>query len=356
MAQLRQRYLGVLLGGAAGDALGAPLDGKTPEQARASVPTDAHGVRALRHLLPVDGSLGGHTDVTQLVLFVAEGLIRSHHRHAVGQPSDATSMVYAAMLRWMSTQTQRSPPPRADGWLASVPELYRPASRDLGTLRALRSGLRGSLERPINNWRDASVLPRVAATALSSWTPYQVASDIAALTHSHPEPCYAAGLYACILQKLLVGEPMADAVASGLSRLPDDDEAAELQAVVDHALDTADLGDPTPERAAEVLAFGGPDPSHARAVLGVSLYLVGCIERLDDAIGVAVLVGGPASRVGATVGQLCGAMRGPDELPAGLADALKLRKVVETVADDLYRHFSGVPFDVTEDEWDRYPG
>jgi len=356
MTSLRERYVGALLAGAAGDALGAPLDARTPEQARATVPRDAHGLRALRHLLPVDGVLGAQTDATQHALFVAEGLLRSHHRHAVGQPSDATSLVYAALLRWLSTQTQASPPLRADGWLAGEPAMYRRRARDLGTMRALRSGLRGSLERPINNWREASVLPRVAPCALSSWTPFQLASDIAALTHSHREPAYAAGVYATILQKRLVGESLADAVTSALTRLPDDEDAEELSAVIDHALDTADLGDPTPERAAEVLAFGGPDPTHARAVLGAGLYVAGCVERLDDALGLAVLVGGPASRVGAVVGQLIGAERGITDLPADIVGALELREVVTTVANDLYEHFSGVPYEVSEDEWDRYPG
>ena len=50
-------------------------------------------------------------------------------------------------------------------------------------------------------------------------------------------------------------------------------------------------------------------------------------------------------------------------IPAGdetdydaLLEPLELRGIATTVANDLYGHFSGSPFELTEAEWDRYPG
>jgi len=59
-----QPITGVMVGGALGDALGAPLDGQSPEEARAAVPVDPTGLRALRHLLPMDGMLGVFRGIT----------------------------------------------------------------------------------------------------------------------------------------------------------------------------------------------------------------------------------------------------------------------------------------------------
>jgi ADP-ribosylglycohydrolase len=306
--------------------------------------------------LALDGRLGVGTDGAQQALFVAEGLIRAHHRELGGRPASAPDAVYASLLRWLGTQRADAPPPRADGWLSSRPELYHRQVRDSITPRTLRSGLRGAPGRPVNNARDATVLVRCAPCALARLTPFELARHTALLTHSHPDAGWAAGCHAALLGKLVLGATLDEAAHSALQRLPDAPEAQEVGAVVEFALDAADVGEATAARLVDVLEFGGTDVEQARAVLGAALFAVAVTDDPHESLRLAMSAGGVASRLGAVVGQLVGALHGESALPAPLVAGARLGEVSRRVAVDLYDRFSGVPFELDEDAYDRYPG
>ena len=69
----RDRFLGCLLGGAVGDALGAPVEFMRRERDRRPVRDRAGS----RHYAPAYGVTGAITDDTQMTLFTAEGLLRA---------------------------------------------------------------------------------------------------------------------------------------------------------------------------------------------------------------------------------------------------------------------------------------
>ena len=78
MHSLSERYRRCLLGGAVGDALGAPYDGQSLDEVQqsrrpASLPDGRH--RPLRYL-PVAGRVGANTDAAQLLLSRWEDLGR----------------------------------------------------------------------------------------------------------------------------------------------------------------------------------------------------------------------------------------------------------------------------------------
>ncbi len=356
MASLRDRYRSCLVAGAVGDALGAPYDGLSVSEVAAQLRPESLAtsqVRPLRYR-PVQGRVGANTDATQLLLFTAEGLLRaSARRRAKGHEhwihEEAIATVHRAHLRWFDTQRSDGPPPRPDGWLVAQAALYQRRGRDHVTQRALRSGLRGRLDAPINNARDASVLPRAAPVAMSSWTPYDLARDVAALTHTHVDAAHATAAFSVVLQKVLVGNPLADAVESAWRRATDAGQHS-LAARMEQAMEAADTEDPTPERTARVR--GNDD---AVGVLTLALFATASTGGVHEAIRVAIAAGGSASRAGAATGLLAGAHRIHD-LPDVLLAPLELRPVVEAVADDLYRHFSGAPFKMDEEEWAKYPG
>jgi len=72
---IRERYQGCLLGGAVGDALGAPV-----EFMRRSEILKACGPKGITDLVPAYGKLGAITDDTQMTLFTAEGALRAFVR------------------------------------------------------------------------------------------------------------------------------------------------------------------------------------------------------------------------------------------------------------------------------------
>ena len=69
------KYRGCLLGGAVGDALGAPVEFLGREAI-----TERFGPEGITDFAAAYGRIGAITDDTQLTLFTAEGLIRSYVR------------------------------------------------------------------------------------------------------------------------------------------------------------------------------------------------------------------------------------------------------------------------------------
>ena len=116
---LSQLFRGCLLGGAAGDALGAPVEFLDLAQIR-----QRFGPSGIRNFAPAYGRIGAITDDTQMTLFTAEGLLRAAVRFVHRGICNVPATVQPAYLRWLRTQGE-SPPPlnfevMADGWCTTA--------------------------------------------------------------------------------------------------------------------------------------------------------------------------------------------------------------------------------------------
>src|SRR5882672_1513910 len=94
-----QRFRGVLLGGAVGDALGAAVEFmQRPEI------LSWFGAAGIRDFVAVDGRLGAITDDTQLTLFCAEALLRTHAQGVPRDDFEAHAQERSrSYLRWLTT-------------------------------------------------------------------------------------------------------------------------------------------------------------------------------------------------------------------------------------------------------------
>ena len=92
------RCRGCLLGGAVGDALGAPVEFKTYAQIIAQF-----GVGGIRDFAPAYHWIGAITDDTQMTLFTAEGLLRACVRYNQRGICHTPTVVHHAYLRWPIT-------------------------------------------------------------------------------------------------------------------------------------------------------------------------------------------------------------------------------------------------------------
>ncbi len=97
--EVQNRIRGCLLGGAIGDALGAPVEFASLAEIRS-----CFGPAGVEELARAYGRVGGITDDTQLTLFTAEGLILAA-RDAPRSPSRSQTVrcVHRAYLRWLRT-------------------------------------------------------------------------------------------------------------------------------------------------------------------------------------------------------------------------------------------------------------
>jgi ADP-ribosylglycohydrolase len=86
--EVRRRYRGCLLGGAVGDALGAPVEFMTLAEIR-----ERFGDSGVVDFTTAFDRRGGITDDTQMTLFTAEGLLRAHVQEATTGTADAAKYV-----------------------------------------------------------------------------------------------------------------------------------------------------------------------------------------------------------------------------------------------------------------------
>ncbi len=360
---VRGRFLGCLLGGAVGDALGAPVEFmKRPEiLAR-------FGRSGLRCYAPAYGGLGRITDDTQMTLFTAEGLLRGWVRGRLKGTTDYPTVTAFAYLRWLHTQGERphaSLPTVEPGWLIGRSALHSrrgPGNTCLSALRAVRTpGMPAD-----NGSKGCGGVMRVAPVGLFGWalrdraTPsevFRLASDLAALTHGHPTGSLAAGVLAVLVMALVDGATLEDALAASKTCLRQERGHEETLHALERAEQLSESGMPHLD-ALRLLGEGWV----AEEALAISIYCTRVARNFRHGVLLAVNHDGDSDSTGAITGNLLGAMLGVRRIPGQWLEPLELRETISEVALDLHA-FRDWPLDLstTNDErvtriWEKYPG
>lgn len=355
MTSSLDRYRGCLLGGAVGDALGAPLeflDAAAIQSTLRLEKPDPFGPVGLRRYRMAYGRLGAITDDTQMTLFTAEGLLRAHNRQLRNNLGEAPGAVYRAYLRWYASQMHSEPPPRPDGWLAGLRGLYARRAPGSTCLSALRAGVMGTPERPINNSKGCGGVMRAAPVALATrWDPWDLGCRVAAITHTHPSGYLASGALCLILAEILGGGTLATAVDAAIARLRDEALGDEVRTLLERALYMAELGDPSLEHLADL-----GEGWIAEEALAMGVYCAAVVEDFESGVALAVTHGGDSDSTGSIAGQILGTLHGVGAIPEALLEPLELRSVITTLADDLHAHFAVDDFEPSDADWARYPG
>ena len=99
------RCIGCLIGGAVGDALGAPVEFMNREDI-----LHRFGPEGITAYAPAYGGLGTITDDTQMTLFTAEGLLRAEVRGRHKGITTYAGLVANAYQRWLYTQGEQPSP------------------------------------------------------------------------------------------------------------------------------------------------------------------------------------------------------------------------------------------------------
>jgi len=343
----RAAFRGCLLGGAIGDALGAPIEFDALAAIRRR-----HGPAGLTGFEPAYGRRGAITDDTQMTLFTAEGLIRAFNRWTGRGMVSVEAVVQGSYRRWLRTQgSGEGERDRDDGWLVGLPALNQRRGPGATCLSALESGERGTRQTPINDSKGCGGVMRMAPVGLIADQPFDLGGELAALTHGHPTGWLAAAYLAELIGMMVRGErfPVAARLAlEPLRRVPRHEET--LQAV-ERAIALAGKGRPTPERV-ESLGAGWV----AEEALAIGLY--GALVAEDFAHGVLLAVNhsGDSDSTGSIAGNLLGLVHGEAGIPAPWREQLELAEVITTVADDLWEVRYGRRAEGEGWAEDRYPG
>ena len=352
------RILGCLLGGAVGDALGAPVEFLTLEQIGERFGSD--GVAGYEEAY---GRRGAITDDTQMTLFTAEGFLRAQNRYTETGYCKPRVVMHRSYLRWLHTQgvpesqlidEELGSP--LDGWLIQRRVLHEKRAPGNTCLRALGAWRDQGLGEPARNGsKGCGGLMRVAPAGLFATDPFRFGCETAALTHGHPTGLISAGAFALILSEVFLGRSLDAAVQTGEWMTRGAKAGAETISAIEgaRALAQETASDIPPEMPERIARLG--EGWVAEEALAIALYCALTASDFRTGVLSAVNHGGDSDSTGSLTGSLLGARFGVSSIPNEWIEGLEVRELIVTVAEDLAAHFAGYPSVRPVPDYERYP-
>ncbi len=360
---VQNRFTGCLLGGAVGDALGAPVEFMKREQILRKF-----GPKGITGYAPAYGGIGKITDDTQMTLFTAEGLLRGWVRGCFKGITSYQATTAHAYLRWLRTQREHNEHAiefgvEEPGWLFEQGELHNRRAPGNTCLSAMR--VMSALGEPArNDSKGCGGLMRVAPVGLFAWRlqespayAFQLGTELAALTHGHPTGALTGGVLAVMILALTDGASLAEALAAVKPILRNERQHQETLYAIEMAESLA-ASETRPEDAIARLGEGWI----AEEALAISIYCALVARSFRHGVIMAVNHDGDSDSTGAIVGNLLGAMYGLKAIPAEWLEPLELRDVITELAEDLYAfkdwNIGEYAGDKTVGDriWKKYPG
>lgn len=338
-----------LIGGAIGDALGAPIEFYSLAQIRSQ-----YGKSGVTTFEAGSWGEGRITDDTQMMLFTIEAIIRSYMREQDFGIVDFGTVVHHSYLRWLITQDEQPPSGISaefkNGHLLDRQELHHRRSPGDSCLSALRTAIEPpSPDTQINNSKGCGGLMRVAPVGVFMPDAFGLGVTAAAITHGHPTGYLCAGFFAHVLEKILRhGADLEEAIDSGMRYLVayyDESVYKEVVMAVHAALQAAEKGERSPE-AVESLGAGWV----AGEALSIALYCALVADSYREGVLLSVNHSGDSDSTGMLAGNLLGAMYGMEAIPAEWIENVECGDLIEEMVFDALLVSSG---DVRREDQER---
>ena len=318
---------GCLLGGAVGDALGAPVEFMSAKEIRRQ-----YGKNGVTGFVEFPDGTGAITDDTQMTLFTAEGILQAHAGGTGKEACDPVAVMRNAYRRWLKTQGGRVPettPGEAlsSGWLIRERQLFSGRAPGNTCISALE--IPAELEKAPNKSKGCGTVMRMAPAGLffDPVEAYGYGCRFSALTHGHPTGITAGGALAMLIAELLAGKPLEEALEIVLGSLHGKPDAAETAAALRKAREAKDISE-----------LGEGWIAEEALAVGVFCALkhpwgfrAGVLE--------AVNIDGDSDSTGAIAGNILGVINGESAIPADWRYRLREREIVSRMADDLWKSF-----------------
>lgn len=354
----KDKYLGCLIGGAVGDALGAPVEFMSISGIR-----QRFGPGGITGYVEYEDSAGEFTDDTQMTLFTAEALLRAAHRAMLkGIGGALNTIAYRSYLRWLFTQgIEVESGFSKDGWLINQEALYKIRAPGNTCLMALKSGKAGSINNPINDSKGCGTIMRMAPVGLMYFgdnrAAFKTGCDLSAITHGHPSGYLSGGFFASLISDLAVDINLEISIENAMKNLKEWPNHKETLAAVEKALKLykntkSSTVDVTPE-ILESLGGGWI----AEEALSISIFASLLFKNnYKDGVLYSVNHSGDCDSTGSITGNILGLINGVHSIPEKWIDNLRHKDIVETIAEDLYLGIKGDSFNMDEEWREKYPG
>lgn len=319
---MRAQISGCLLAGAIGDALGTQLMYMSQAEIQGRY-----------------GSLSATTTAscciqwsssTQLSLFTIEGLQRAESMDLeVLIPS-----LQAAYLRWLWTQGDEHPRlVLGSGGLLDLPLLYQRLLPDLVTLGALRNSQ--PLNTHANNY-NPGYAAALRTAVLGLWAEisdralFSSAIAVARLTHNHPNAYLPAAALAYLVNRLLQGQSLLEALACLEPLLLTQTDAQATYQAVRLAIR---LHQSPHSTTAELLEQTFPDAGYSgHNALAIAIYALLSTHNLEQALLLAANHSGYSHASATMAGYLAGSLYGEAAIPSAWLESLTYSTLIRRYA------------------------
>jgi ADP-ribosylglycohydrolase len=346
----QENYIACLVGGAIGDALGAAIEFLNIHQI-----IQKYGPSGVTGYVEFADATGEFTDDTQMTLFTAEGLLGAMCREDFKGTEIATNrIVYQSYLRWLQTQEMPmkfSSHPETlkneeNGWLITQNALFKRRAPGNSCLSALRSGVAGSIEKPINDSKGCGGIMRVAPVGLvlpgENEKAFATGCNLAAITHGHPSGYLSAGFFASLISDLAVAIPFEQALQNATTILQKREGMEETLFAVQNAInlynDSKILLKSSPEKIPQFIEKLGLGWVGEEA-LAISLFC--CLlypDNFEKGVLAAINHSGDSDSTGSITGNILGLINGLNKIPEGWITNLRNLQLVEKMGKELFNN------------------
>lgn len=324
----KNRIMGSLIGGAIGDALGYQIEFKRNIKDK--------------EITKYKNDIGIISDDTQMTLFTANGLIWGKTRNALKgitlSPADA---VYESYMDWLDTQNHTNNHSNKIAWLKDIKELNVSRAPGNTCITALSSGIKGTIDKPINDSKGCGGIMRVAPLGLYMKTPEtagQYAAEISAITHGHalaniPSYIFATMIYYILNENLNICEALNQAIMQYKEKynIYNQQNYNYFIYLVNRAITLSK------ENFSDIVAIKELGEGWvAEEAFAIAIY--SCLKYQDNfeaAIICAVNHDGDSDSTGALTGNIMGVYLGYNAIPTYYINNLELKDVICEIAQDL---------------------
>lgn len=348
---------GCIIGGAAGDALGYPVEFRTSFYEI----QQEYGLKGIsRFKLSEDGK-AHFSDDTQMTLFTASGLLQAASElklRGFGEERSWQYYICSHYVDWFWTQNGKRFK-KHSSWLFEIPELHSRRGPGITCLTSLQLIVNGI--DPSNNSKGCGGIMRVAPIAicadLRGSMPadfvYMLAGKAADITHNAPLGFIPAAFQVMLLDKIMHFEGTVNRLV--IEKMVWDSMKEIRDVRIDYDTDKGtyaqysrdiDELERLVKLAVSLVWEGGSDIENIERLGGgwtgetalvIALYCaMKHTDSFEDALVAAVNHSGDSDSTGAICGTIMGLIHGYDAIPQYYKENLELLPLLKEVATDLY--------------------
>jgi ADP-ribosylglycohydrolase len=341
---MKNKMLGCIIGGACGDALGYPVEFMTKTQI--DIQFGPEGI------IGYPFGEGLISDDTQMTLFTIDGLLKCNDGKYPFQELDYFKRnIYESYQDWFITQTMRFRERSnylnydEESRLLNIENLFDLRAPGNTCLSSLKTGIMGSVDKPINDSMGCGGVMRVAPVGLflspKHYTPAFVGvlgAEVAATTHGHAMGYVPAAMMALLINKLCYSDiKLEDAVVESLEETEklfgNHEKIKKFSENIRLAINLSKNNDKDIINIPKLGAGWVGDEALYIAIYSVLRH----VNSFEDAIICAVNHSGDSDSTGSIAGNIIGCYLGYDSIPEKFLDDLELKDLITEMVDDIIK-------------------